>query len=57
MIDEVEIKNKMNKVIETLESRYTTIRAGRANPNILNGIIILFLIIINPSTSIATLYL
>ena len=40
MIDENEIKNKMNKVIETLESRYTTIRAGRANPNILNGIMV-----------------
>ena len=36
MIDENELKNKMSKVIETLESRYTTIRAGRANPNILN---------------------
>ena len=34
MIDENEIKNKMNKVIESLESRFTTIRAGRANPNI-----------------------
>ena len=40
MIDENEIKNKMNKVIETLDSRYTTIRAGRANPNILNGIMV-----------------
>ena len=38
MIDENEIKNKMNKVIESLESRFTTIRAGRANPNILNKI-------------------
>lgn len=40
MVDEVEIKNKMNKVIETLESRFTTIRAGRANPNILNGVMV-----------------
>ena len=40
MIDEIEIKNKMIKVIETLESRYTTIRAGRANPNILHGIMV-----------------
>ena len=40
MIDEIEIKNKMQKVIDTLESRYTTIRAGRANPNILNGVMV-----------------
>ena len=40
MIDENEIKNKMNKVIESLESRFTTIRAGRANPNILHGIMV-----------------
>ena len=40
MIDENEIKNKMNKVIETLESRYTTIRAGRANASLVNGIMV-----------------
>ena len=40
MTDEVEIKNKMNKVIENLESRFSTIRAGRANPNILKGIMV-----------------
>ena len=38
MIDENEIKNKMSKVIDNLESRYTTIRAGRANPAILNKV-------------------
>lgn len=35
MIDENDVKNKMNKVIENLENRFVTIRAGRANPNIL----------------------
>jgi ribosome recycling factor len=30
----------MSKVIDNLESRYTTIRAGRANPNILHGIMV-----------------
>ena len=38
MIDEIEVKNRMNKVIDSLESRYTTIRAGRANPNIFHVI-------------------
>lgn len=55
MIDEVEIKNKMNKVIETLESRYTTIRAGRANPNILNGIMVEYYGTLTPIQSLATI--
>lgn len=54
MIDENEIKNKMNKVIETLESRYTTIRAGRANPNILNGIMVEYYGTPTPIQSLAT---
>ena len=55
MIDEVEIKNKMNKVIETLESRYTTIRAGRANPNILHGIMVDYYGTPTPIQSLATI--
>lgn len=55
MIDENEIKNKMNKVIETLESRYTTIRAGRANPNILNGIMVEYYGTLTPIQSLATI--
>ena len=55
MIDEVEIKNKMNKVIETLESRYTTIRAGRANPNILNGVMVEYYGTPTPIQSLATI--
>jgi ribosome recycling factor len=31
-------EEKMNKTLESLQSEYTTIRAGRANPNILNKI-------------------
>ena len=38
MFDENVVKTRMEKVLENLESRYTTVRAGRANPNILNGI-------------------
>ena len=40
MIDEKEVKLKMDKVVDNLISRFTTIRAGRANPNILNGIMV-----------------
>lgn len=31
-------EDKMQKVIENLNSRFTTVRAGRANPAMLNGI-------------------
>lgn len=31
-------EERMQKVIENLESRFTTVRAGRANPAMLNGI-------------------
>lgn len=55
MIEETEIKNKMNKVIETLESRYTTIRAGRANPNILHGIMVDYYGVPTPIQSLATI--
>ncbi len=40
MFNENDVKTKMDKAIENLESRFTTVRAGRANPNILNGITI-----------------
>lgn len=55
MIDEIEIKNKMSKVIENLESRYTTIRAGRANPNILHGIMVDYYGAPTPIQSLATI--
>ena len=55
MIDENEIKNKMNKVIETLENRYTTIRAGRANPNILHGVMVDYYGVPTPVQSLATI--
>lgn len=55
MIDEVEIKNKMDKVIENLESRYTQIRAGRANPNILHGVMVNYYGAPTPIQSLATI--
>lgn len=55
MIDENEIKNKMNKVVENLENRFITIRAGRANPNILNGIMVDYYGTPTPIQSLATI--
>ena len=33
-----QFEDKMTKTLENLESEYASIRAGRANPNILNKI-------------------
>lgn len=55
MIDENEIKNKMGKVVENLESRFTTIRAGRANPNILHGVMVDYYGAPTPIQSLATI--
>lgn len=37
-MNDTEIRNKMSKAIETMETRFLNIRAGRANPAMLNGI-------------------
>lgn len=55
MFNENDVKSKMDKVIENLESRFTTVRAGRANPNILNGIMIEYYGAPTPIQSVATI--
>lgn len=55
MFDENEIKIKMDKVIESLEGRFTTVRAGRANPNILHGIMVEYYGTMTPIQSLATI--
>ena len=35
-----EIENKMNMALDNLDKRYMNIRAGRANPSMLNGIMV-----------------
>ena len=55
MIDEIEIKNKMEKVVDNLDSRYTTIRAGRANPNMLHGVMVDYHGVPTPIQSLATI--
>ena len=55
MFNENEVKSKMDKVIESMESRFTTVRAGRANPNILNGIMVEYYGVPTPIQSLATI--
>ncbi len=54
MFNENEIKVRMDKAIEALESKFTTVRAGRANPNILNGIMVDYYGAPTPIQSLAT---
>lgn len=55
MFNENDIKQKMDKVIESLENRFTTVRAGRANPNMLNGIMVEYYGVPTPIQSMATI--
>jgi len=55
MFDKNEVKTKMEKVIENLEARFITIRAGRANPNMLNGIMVSYYGVPTPIQSLATI--
>ncbi|MDD4187393.1 MAG: ribosome recycling factor [Bacilli bacterium] len=36
----IETKNKMEKAVVNLENRFTTVRAGRANPGMLNRVMV-----------------
>lgn len=55
MFNENEVKSKMDKAIENLESRFTTVRAGRANPNILNGVMVEYYGTPTPIQGVATI--
>lgn len=48
-------ENKMQKAIETLENKLITIRAGRANPAMLNGIMVDYYGTPTPLNSIANI--
>ena len=52
-LDEFEIK--MMKAIDNLEERYVSIRAGRANPSMLNGVTVDFYGTPTPISSIANI--
>ena len=55
MIDEKEISIKMDKTIDALKQKYTTIRAGRANPNLLHGIMVDYYGVPTPVQSLANI--
>ena len=54
MFNENDVKVRMEKVIENLEVRFTTVRAGRANPNILNGVMVEYYGVPTPISTVAT---
>ncbi len=49
------IELKMEETIETLEKRLTTVRAGRANPSMLNGIMVNYYGSATPINSVANI--
>ena len=57
MMDEIllETEEKMQKAIENLENRFTQIRAGRANPNILDKVKVNYYGAPTPLNTIATI--
>lgn len=50
-----EVENKMKSAIESLEKRYLNIRAGRANPSMLNGIMVDYFGVPTPIQSLANI--
>ncbi len=50
-----EAEEKMLKALDNLEKRFATVRAGRANPNILNGIMVEYYGVPTPIQSLATI--
>ncbi|MDD5888573.1 MAG: ribosome recycling factor [bacterium] len=51
----LELNEKMDKAIETLEKRFTTVRAGRANPSSLDGIMVEYYGSMTPLKQLATI--
>ncbi|MCI8394637.1 MAG: ribosome recycling factor [Bacilli bacterium] len=49
------IESKMQKTIESLESRLLNIRAGRANPAMLNGVMVSYYGVPTPISSLANI--
>ena len=50
-----ETENKMKKAIETMDKRFTNVRAGRANPAILDGVMVNYYGTPTPLKSLATI--
>lgn len=50
-----ETESKMKKAIENMDSRFTNVRAGRANPAMLSGIMVLYYGMPTPLQSLANI--
>lgn len=55
MFNDSDVKIKMDKVISNMESRFTIVRAGRANPNILNGVMVEYYGAPTPLNTVSTI--
>lgn len=55
MFNDSDVKIKMDKVISNMESRFITVRAGRANPNILNGVMVEYYGAPTPLNAVSTI--
>ena len=55
MFNDSDVKIKMDKVISNMESRFTTVRVGRANPNILNGVMVEYYGAPTPLNAVSTI--
>ena len=51
----LELTEKMDKAIDTLEKRFATVRAGRANPSSLDGIMVEYYGSMTPLKQLATI--
>ena len=51
----LDITDKMDKTIENLNKKFTTVRAGRANPSSLDGIMVEYYGVMTPLKQLATI--
>ena len=51
----LELNEKMDKTIANLEKRFTTVRAGRANPSSLDGVMVDYYGVMTPLKQLATI--
>ena len=51
----LDVTEKMDKTLENLEKRFTTVRAGRANPSSLDGIVVEYYGVMTPLKQLANI--
>ena len=51
----LETTEKLDKAVENLEKRFTTVRAGRANPSSLDGVVVDYYGVMTPLKQLATI--